>query len=128
MEEEGWLKVGVAAALAKEYGSDQRRLLESLASMLDGVLPNETEVRRRGGLFSRKAVHSVRVHLGDYSYTLEDAGKGPLRGTRVRIVRGIALKTEEMPVEEWLEALGEALEDHAQTNGTARAALSRFVG
>lgn len=128
MEDESWLKVGVAATLAKEYAADQRRLLELLAGMLDGVLPNETEVRRRGGLFSRKTVQSLRVHLGDFAYSLEDPGRGPLRAARVRIVRGIALKTEELPVEEWLDTLGEALEDRARTSGTARAALDRFVG
>ena len=92
------------------------------------VLPGETEVDRRGWVFSVRTVHRVRIHLGDECYTLEDPGRGPLRATRTRVVRGIALKTEPVEVEEWLSALGQALEERVRTDAGARAALSRFLG
>ncbi len=127
-EEQSWVKVGVAAALSKEYAQDQRALLEMLATMLESALPGEAQIDRRGGLFTRKTVQRIALELGTDRYTLEDPGRGSLRASRTRVVRGIALKTEEIPVEEWLEALSATLEQRARASASARAALERFVG
>jgi hypothetical protein len=127
-EQQDWVKFGVAAALSKQYGADQRTFLELLASMLEGALPGEAEIGRHGGLFSKKIVQRVTVTLGDNRYTLEDPGKGNLRATRTRVVRGIALKTEEMPMQEWVTELGAFLDERARTSQAAREALSRLVG
>ena len=127
-EEQDWLKFGVAAALSKQYAADERVFLELLAQMLERALPNEVEIGKRGGLFSKKTVQRVSVILGDNRYTLEDPGRGSLRAARTHIVRGIALKTEEIPVQEWLEELGAGLEARAHTSAAAREALSRMVG
>jgi hypothetical protein len=127
-EQQDWVKFGVAAALSKQYAADQRVFLELLAQMLEGALPGETEVGRRGGLFSKKTVQRVAVTLGDNRYTLEDPGRGLLQATRTHIVRGIALKTEPIPVQEWLEEMGAALDERVRTNAAAREALARMVG
>ena len=127
-EQQEWLKFGVAATLSKQYAADQRQFLELLATMLDGALPEEAEVVKRGGLFSKKTVAKVVVSFGDYRYTLEDPGRGPLLASRTRIVRGIALKTEPMPVETWLAELSANLDQRARTSASARDALSRLVG
>jgi hypothetical protein len=127
-EQQDWVKFGVAASLAKQYGADQRTFLELLASMLEAALPGEAEVTRHGGLFSKKTIGRVAVSLGENRYALEDPGKGNLRATRTRIVRGIALKTEELPVQDWVTELGAFLEERARTSQAAREALSRLVG
>jgi len=127
-EQQDWVRFGVAAALSKQYAADQRVFLDLLAQMLESALPNETEIGRRGGLFSKKTVQRVTVQMGDNRYTLEDPGRGPLQATRTHIVRGIALKTEPIPVQTWLEELGAALDAHARTNAAAREALSRMIG
>lgn len=126
-EEQAWVRLGVATALLKQYAADQRLFLEEIASLLERTLPGEAEVMRRGGLFSKKSVHKIEIFLSDNRYSLEDTGRGPLRSTVTHIVRGIALKTEEIPVEEWLDAIGEALEVRVQSNATARDALARFI-
>src|SRR5579884_3821418 len=88
-EQQDWVRFGVAAALSKQYAADQRVFLDLLAQMLESALPNETEIGRRGGLFSKKTVQRVTVQMGDNRYTLEDPGRGPLQATRTHIVRGI---------------------------------------
>src|SRR4051812_44071522 len=88
------LKLSLAAALSKQYAADSRSFLTALAQMLESALPDETEVRTRGGLFSKKHVHCVTTVLDGDRYSLEDPGHGPLRASRTHIVRGIALKTE----------------------------------
>lgn len=127
-EQQEWLKFGVAATLSKQYAADQRAFLELLAAMLDSALPDEAEVVKRGGLFSKKTIAKVIVNFGDYRYTLEDPGRGPLQASRTRIVRGIALKTESIPVEDWLDELSANLDERVRTNSTARAALERLIG
>ena len=127
-EQQSWVKLGVAAALSQGYARDQRSLLETLAAMLESALPGEAQIQRRGGLFSRKVVQQIGLELGPDRDTLEDPGRGSLRASRTRVVRGIALKTEEIPVEEWLDALSATLEERARVSGSARAARERFVG
>lgn len=127
-EQQEWVKFGVAATLSRQYAADQREFLELLAQMLEQALPEEAEIGRRGGLFSKKTVQKVALTLGENRYTLEDPGRGPLRASRAHIVRGIALKTETIPVEEWLAELGAALDERASNSAAAREALSRFIG
>lgn len=127
-EQQEWVKFGVAATLSKQYAADQRDFLELLAQMLEGALPQETQIERRGGLFAKKVVRRVVVAMGENRYALEDPGHGPLRATRTHVVRGIALKTEEIAVQDWLAELGAALDERARTSAQAREALARLVG
>ncbi len=127
-EQQEWVRIGVAAALAKQYAADQRAFLESLAQMLTHALPDQTEIERRGGLFARKTVSRVTVSLGDFQYQLEDAPHGDLRATLNHIVRGIVLKKEEIAVPQWVEEISAALEERAQTNAAAKDALQRLIG
>jgi hypothetical protein len=128
-EKQPWVQLGVAAALARQYGADQRQFLDLLAVMLDTALPGEAQIDRRGGLFVRKKpVRRVRILLGDILYTLEDPGIGSLRASCTKIVRGIALKTDEIPVETWLSELGAALDERARVSLAAREALARMIG
>jgi hypothetical protein len=127
-EQQEWVKFGVAATLSKQYAADQRMFLGLLAQMLESALPGEVEIGRKGGLFAKKTVQRVTVSLGDYKYSLEDPGRGPLLATRMRIVRGIALKTETIPVEQWLAELGAALDERAGSSAAAREALARMIG
>src|SRR5437764_6481139 len=100
-EEQDWVKIGVASALARQAAADQRELLDDLGRLLEGTLP-EAVVERKGGLFSPGRTHSIRIDLGANRYVLQDAGRGPLQAKRIHVVRGIALKTEEIAIDEWL--------------------------
>jgi hypothetical protein len=127
-EQQEWVKFGVAAELAKQYAADQKLFLDLFAKTMEAALPGQTEIGRQGGLFSKKTIQRVTVTLGENRYSLEDTGRGLLRATRTHIVRGIALKTEETPVEDWIRDLGEALDAQAQTSAAAREALARHLG
>lgn len=126
--DEGWLQFGVAAELAKKYNADQRDFMQSLALFLEGVLPDETQLEQRGGWFAKKTLARIIVTLGEDRYTLEDPGRGPLQTTRTHIVRGIALKTEALPVETWIVELGTLLDERVKSSQAARTALARLVG
>jgi hypothetical protein len=127
--EEDWLRFGVAALLSKTYAADQRHFLQCLAELLEPALPGRVEVERKGGLFARvKPVREVRVLLGDFRYALRDPGHGPLVGARTLIKHGIALRTEELSLDAWFAAFGDAMDDYARDHETAAGALRKFLG
>ena len=126
LEEQGWARLGVAAALGREYAADARAFLPFLARMLEGAIPDETSVRTRG--FFKKTIVGVGVDLGGTRYSLEDSGHGPLVATRTQVVRGIALKTEAIPMDVLLAELEATLETRASENAGARKALAGMLG
>ena len=125
------VKLGVAANLARHFATEGRDLLSPLASLLQSALGERVELQMAGGWFSKKVLSGLAFTLGEWRYALEDAGgdlkSGPLSAKRTRVVRGVALKTDELSVEQWLEEVGLALEVEAQRNEAAHAALSKFV-
>ena len=128
MTGEEFSEVGVAGALARAYAQDARGFLPLLAIVLSGAMPDETEVERRGGLFQKdKPVRKITVTLGDNIYALEDLGRGPLGASRVKIVRGIKLKTDSLPTEEWLAEVSAAVAARAQKNEKAFFALKTLL-
>lgn len=126
LEGQGWARLGVAAALGREYAADARGFLPYLARLLEGAMPEETQVRTQG-LF-KKTVVGVALDLGGTRYAIDDPGRGPLVAVRTQVVRGIALKTEPIPLEECLSELESALEARAGENASARRALGQMLG
>jgi hypothetical protein len=108
--------------------SDTKAFLAALAEKLGGALPQQCAVEwKGGGLFSKeKHVHRVTVELGENRYAIEHAGHG-VRASRARVVRGISLKTEELPVDQWIDDLSRDLAAHAARNAQARMALERLL-
>ena len=123
LEGDGLIGIGVQASLARLYKTDQTRFVEELAGTLERSLPDETQVERRGGLFTEKRVSAVRIYLGEHLYSLEVPPRRGLSSTRTKLVRGIKLKTETLGMDDWLAAVSQALRQFAQSNQQARDAL-----
>ncbi len=125
------LKLGVAANLATHYAGEGRDLLSPLARLFADALGERAEIKMAGGFLAKKVISGLILHLGEWSYALQDAGgdpkSGPLVASRTRRVRGIALKTEDLPMATWLEEVGLALEVEAHTNQAMHEALSKWV-
>jgi len=126
-EEQSWVKMGVAGALAKEYEADQRALLQLLADSFEKVFPGKTQ-RKTKGLFGAKHVVSLEVEVEGFIYTIEDPGNGSLVATKKKIVRGIALKTETVPMQACLAELAQALDERAQGSAETHKALLESLG
>ena len=116
------------AASLRADTSDLRVFVEALATKLEDAFPTNTRVERKGGLFGGgKRVQRVDVELGGDRFELEHRD-GRVAARRRQVVRGIALKTEEMRVDEFLSEVGDALEAEVSRSGKARAALAAFLG
>jgi hypothetical protein len=121
-------RLDLAAALLRASGSDAQLLAEALATKLAGALPGQTSVRRKAsGLLSRhKRVTDVDVRLGDEAFSLSVAGVSA-KASRAKVVQGIVIKREELPLERWLTSLDQALAAEAQRSESARLALERLL-
>jgi hypothetical protein len=116
----------VAAALRADSG-DVRTFVEALAVKLEDAVPGAVIVeRRRDGMFGPKRVR--RIALDASGQRLELRADGTSVQTRcARLSGGIVIKNEDMPTDEWLQALGEALAHEARSSLTTRQALERLL-
>jgi hypothetical protein len=127
-DDEKRLESAVAAGLLKGWAGDREMFLSLLVRAVETTVPERVTVDRTAGWFGReRTIRRLQVDLDDYRYRLDVVKGGALAATRTRIVRGIALKTDELPVEEWLQALSRALVEFARTHEAALDALKRRV-
>lgn len=113
------------AASLRADTRDLRSFVEALAVKLEGAFPERVCVDR-GGLFGGKRVKRVAVELGDEQYELEHED-GRVSCRRSNVVRGIALKNQQLELEEWIDELSRDLLEEAQRSERGRAALERLL-
>jgi hypothetical protein len=128
IEQDALIRLGVQANLARLYAGDQRGFIEDIAAMLETALPGSTEIRQRGGLFAEKSISGITVDIEGYLYSLDIPSKGAIAAARTRVVRGIKLKTETLPVEEWVSLIVDHVAQVAERNLQARNALQQLLG
>lgn len=120
------MEMAVAAVLANN--TDVKMLLRVLGTTLQGSLGDRVEIRHPGGMFHHRSdeVEAIAVHL------VEDDYEANLEGRAIRCVvgrssGGIRIRNEQLPVEQWLRRLLEALQQEAAGNQAARQALENIV-
>jgi len=119
----------LAAAQTRGDQLDTQAMVEALATRLEAALPRLTRIRRRrvGGLFSKRAeVERIEVDLGDQRFELVQAG-GPPQCARNKVVRGITLKRDEVPIQQWLHELVDEVVRTAAVGEQARIALEGLL-
>ena len=118
----------LAASLRADAG-DTLAFMEALATKLGGALPHRVRVERGGGLFSHAhPVRQITVNLGDWQYLVTATPDGALEAARTHAVRGIALKSEPVALDQWIEDLSAGLAALAQASLQDRMALQRLLG
>lgn len=116
----------LAASLRADAG-DTAAFLDALGARLEGALPGQVEVDRKGRMFGgAKHARRIAVRLADSHYEIEGDG-GALVARRRSVVRGIALKSEDLAVEAWIENLSRDLLALAESSERGRLALERLL-
>jgi hypothetical protein len=118
----------VAASLRAD-ASDSRGFVEALAVRLEAALPAQTQVKRRSKRFlsAAKVVRLIEVDAGDNRYALEVDDRGGMETRRSAAVRGIVLKNDPLPVDEWIDSLARDLAEQARVSEQGRLALERLL-
>jgi hypothetical protein len=118
----------VAASLRADT-TDLVAFVEALAVKLEGALPGDVAVERKGGgLLSRgtRRVQRISVGMDEARYDLEWAGQ-QLQTSRCNEVRGIVIKSERLGLDEWIDALSRELTERAQQSERSRTAIQRLL-
>ncbi len=118
--------------LAASLEMDRREaksLVESLATMLQGALPDNVTVSRGGWIFSKeKPIEDLLVRFDETHYQIsKDKGMASYSAKSMKIVRGIALKSTEMELSECINQIVKELTRVAEKNTRMKDALRRFV-
>ena len=114
----------LAASLRADV-SDLHTLVPVLGTKLAQALPSRVSLHH-GGFFGNGPLDAFAVELGEWRFGLRTEHGQPL-AERIHTVRGIALKTESIPLEEWIDALSAALAALATSSARDRAALLRLL-
>lgn len=108
--------------------ADEKAFVEALATRFEQALPEKTTVRREHSLFSKtQRVERIEITFATTEYILEFAPKRGITTTRAKVVRGIRLKTEEIPFAAWLDELSGTIREFAEENEELRNHLERFL-
>ncbi len=115
----------VAASLRAD-SVDLRVFVESLAAKLEQSFPGRCRVRR-AGMLGKGSVRQIGVELGDGRYELTH-DDGRISARRSSVVRGIALKSDELGLDEWIDSLAAEVVAEADRSERGRLALEKLVG
>jgi len=126
--EGGEISVDLLAASLRASSSDLKTFVEVLADKLEDALPGRVQVGRRSTRFlgKEKRVERLECELAGQRYLLATRD-GAVEVRRATAVRGVVLKTEVLPLGEWLDALARDLANEAQTSEQAQLALQQML-
>jgi len=118
----------VYSAWMRRSSGDMQAFLEALAVRLEQSLPGMTQVqRKRDGLFAKtQHVVSITLQLGTFQFLLVKEAAG-VRTSRTKVVRGITLKSEEIPLADWLSAVDAELKNVATAADQSHSVLREFL-
>ena len=116
------------AASLRADAVDLKAFVEGLAVKLSESFPSQVKVERgRGLLGGKQRVRRLALKLGECDYELV-SDDGTLSASRRVVVRGIALRTESLTLEQWIDAVAQELVAQAGKTESDRLALERLLG
>ncbi len=122
------LEVDVVAAALRMARHETGDLLEFLAKKLEQSLPQNTTVTRGGWFLSKKhPILEIIVRFDDYHYQIIRERHGSFTAKVMKLVRGVVLKTTEVPIDQWTYEVAQQLAQLAERSAQARDALNKFV-
>jgi hypothetical protein len=123
------LDIDLPAAALRADGADLEISIEALATSLEQALPGIASVERRkvGGFRSkRREVRRIAVPLGEEQFELLRDDQR-ISCTRHKVVRGITLSRQELPMADWIAELVEGLTRGAEVSDRNRIALEGLL-
>ena len=113
----------VTAILAQRGREDQAALLDDLVMLFAETVPG-VKVERS---LLRRHVTAIRMPLGAHVYMLKRGAGEAFEACRQQEVRGVVIRTDPMEIDEFLAALGPALDAELQRTERGRDALRDWM-
>jgi hypothetical protein len=127
------MDVELLAAALRQDSADLDVYAKVLSVNLVESLPQgAVQVERKRSMADRVAgregtVTSLDVALGDLRLALR-LDRGQLVGEIRKVVRGVALSSQQVGLDEWIVALARGIGESAATSARARDALQKYLG
>jgi hypothetical protein len=121
----GGLDFELLAASLRASSSDIHSWITILADKLARALPEQVQVHR-AGLLKNGAVNRIEIDMGAWRLLLRLENGYPV-AERIHVVRGIALKTEQLSLDDWIICLCKALSERAAAGAQDYAALQSLL-
>jgi len=122
------LQMDVLAQMLKASQQEAGDLVELLAALLQSSLPDRTKVTRGGWFMSKeRPVEELTIQFEDAGYQISKNKHGTVTVRQQKIVRGIALKSTDISMEQCINDLMTELTQLAEKHAETRAALNKFV-
>ena len=122
-------QIELLAASLRFNASDISNSMLALATLLQSIAPQTCQVKKKKrGLRSKEtSIEEISIQLGEYRF-LMSVGPRSLAVDSPKIVRDIVIKTEDLPVDQWISSLAEMLALESQRSESARIAISKLLG
>jgi len=126
------MEVELLAAALRQDSADLSLYAKVLTvNLVDSLPSGAVKVERRRSVSDRMAgregtVSALDVALGEQRLSLR-ADRGRMVGEICKEVRGIVLSRREVGLDEWIEALAQALSEAAASSARARQAIEKFL-
>jgi len=118
----------LAAKLKTDHGASGD-LLELVAKMLESSYAGGTKIERGGWFMSKqRPVENLTVRFDEWQFQITREKHGTVNARAAKLVRGVALKTNDVSMEQCIEDILKELLKLSEKNGQTRAALDKFVG
>jgi hypothetical protein len=117
----------LAAATLRSNSSDVHVLLKALCDELSDAVGERLRVQRGSGRFRKSdTITSVQITMGNDAFEATVDGS-TVRCTIGRVSGGIRIRSESVPMDEWIVRLLGALQAEAAHSDAARQALENIV-
>lgn len=121
------LEVELLAASVKLDSNGAKSALETLAKMLEAAVPERITINRSGWFLSKeRPISELTVKFDEFQYQLL-VESGFVSARSMKLVRGVALKTNELSIEDCIQAILKELSSLASRSASARTALEEFL-
>jgi hypothetical protein len=122
------VRIAVLARTLHAESADSEGFVELVAHLLLDILPRHTVVDRAGGMLKRqRPIRLVTVSLGEDCFRIVRGSGDKLAAERLKVVRGITLRSEQKSLGQWIDELTAAVAAEADQSIEARTALKRFL-
>ncbi len=122
------LQVDVLARMLQAGQREASELVELLAKMLESALPDRAKVTRAGWFMSKtRPVETLTVQFEEVGYVINKSKHGSVSVKQQKIVRGVALKSSDVTMEQCITDIVAELQALSQKNSAARQSLNKFL-
>ena len=116
----------LAAFLSREPG-DSRQMMSFLAQEFEGPLSHRMTVHKAGWLSKDRPIEEIAFRFTEFEDRITRHPEGSLETAVRHEVRGVVLKTEVVPIEQWVRDLANEPAQEVSRMNVSQETLARWI-